>query len=72
MYLKFFACKQLALSFMYCTYTIMPSYNASLVLLLFLCIQDDGRVGDEFMKQIQPIATQIPYMVAPGNHEWLQ
>ncbi|XP_014257303.1 acid phosphatase type 7-like isoform X2 [Cimex lectularius] len=30
---------------------------------------DDGQVGDEFMKQIEPIAAYLPYMVAPGNHE---
>lgn len=35
-------------------------------------LQDDGRYGDDFMNQIQPIASEIPYMVAPGNHEWLE
>ncbi|XP_066983960.1 acid phosphatase type 7-like [Macrobrachium rosenbergii] len=30
---------------------------------------DNGRVGDEFMRQIQPIATLLPYMTVPGNHE---
>ena len=35
-------------------------------------VQEDGKVGDEFMTEIEPIATQVPYMVSPGNHEWLQ
>uniref|UniRef100_A0A8D9EJ63 Purple acid phosphatase n=1 Tax=Cacopsylla melanoneura TaxID=428564 RepID=A0A8D9EJ63_9HEMI len=30
---------------------------------------DDGRVGDQFMNQIQPIAAYLPYMVCVGNHE---
>ncbi len=29
----------------------------------------NGKTGDMFMNQIQPIASRIPYMVAPGNHE---
>ena len=31
--------------------------------------QDNGRVGDEFMRQIEPIAAYVPYMTAVGNHE---
>ena len=38
----------------------------------FLPLQEGGKVGDKFMEQVEPIATQVPYMVAPGNHEWLQ
>jgi len=30
---------------------------------------DDGRVGDEFMRQIESIAAYVPYMVCVGNHE---
>ncbi|CAF1414200.1 unnamed protein product [Rotaria sp. Silwood1] len=30
---------------------------------------DQSRVGDQFMNQIQEIATYVPYMVCPGNHE---
>ncbi|KAJ0407415.1 hypothetical protein ATCC90586_003825 [Pythium insidiosum] len=29
----------------------------------------DGRVGDIFMEEIEPIAASVPFMVAPGNHE---
>uniref|UniRef100_UPI003EB79A87 acid phosphatase type 7 precursor n=1 Tax=Danio rerio TaxID=7955 RepID=UPI003EB79A87 len=32
--------------------------------------EDNGRIGDEFMKQIQSIAAYVPYMTCPGNHEW--
>ncbi|XP_071535024.1 acid phosphatase type 7 isoform X2 [Panulirus ornatus] len=31
---------------------------------------DNARVGDEFMRQIQPIAAYVPYMTCPGNHEY--
>lgn len=30
---------------------------------------DNGQVGDEFMRQIEPIAANVPYMTCPGNHE---
>ncbi|EYB84919.1 hypothetical protein Y032_0307g2022 [Ancylostoma ceylanicum] len=30
---------------------------------------DNGRVGDEFMRQLEPIAAYVPYMTAVGNHE---
>jgi predicted phosphohydrolase len=30
---------------------------------------DEGRVGDRFMEQIEPISASLPYMVSPGNHE---
>ncbi|CAI9728181.1 acid phosphatase type 7 [Octopus vulgaris] len=30
---------------------------------------DNARMGDAFMRQIEPIAAYIPYMVCPGNHE---
>ncbi|CAD5225057.1 unnamed protein product [Bursaphelenchus okinawaensis] len=29
----------------------------------------DGKFGDEFMRQIEPMAAYLPYMVSPGNHE---
>lgn len=32
--------------------------------------QDNGRIGDEFMRQIESIAAYVPYMTCPGNHEW--
>ncbi|CAG0881669.1 unnamed protein product [Cyprideis torosa] len=31
---------------------------------------DNGRVGDKFMRLIEPIAAYIPYMTAVGNHEY--
>lgn len=30
---------------------------------------ENGRVGDQFMNQIQSIAAYAPYMVCVGNHE---
>lgn len=30
---------------------------------------EEGRIGDEFMKQIESIAAYVPYMTCPGNHE---
>uniref|UniRef100_T1JCQ8 Purple acid phosphatase n=1 Tax=Strigamia maritima TaxID=126957 RepID=T1JCQ8_STRMM len=30
---------------------------------------NNARVGDEFMRQIEPIATLVPYMACVGNHE---
>lgn len=30
---------------------------------------ENARVGDEFMRQIEPLAAYVPYMVCPGNHE---
>ncbi|KAK3881900.1 hypothetical protein Pcinc_013699 [Petrolisthes cinctipes] len=30
---------------------------------------DNARIGDTFMRQIQPIAAYVPYMTCPGNHE---
>lgn len=30
---------------------------------------DNGALGSQFLNSIQPIATKLPYMVCPGNHE---
>lgn len=30
---------------------------------------ENSLVGDQFMRQIEPIAAYLPYMVVPGNHE---
>uniref|UniRef100_A0A672H5U7 Purple acid phosphatase n=1 Tax=Salarias fasciatus TaxID=181472 RepID=A0A672H5U7_SALFA len=31
--------------------------------------EDNARIGDEFMRQIQSVAAYVPYMTCPGNHE---
>lgn len=31
--------------------------------------QGNARVGDDFMKQLEPIAAYVPYLTCPGNHE---
>ncbi|XP_071962723.1 acid phosphatase type 7-like isoform X2 [Antedon mediterranea] len=31
--------------------------------------EDNGRVGDMFMRQIESVAAYVPYMTAVGNHE---
>lgn len=30
---------------------------------------DSGRVGDTFMRQLEPIVAHVPYLVIAGNHE---
>ena len=34
-------------------------------------IQENGKRGDQFMRQIEPIAAYVPYMTCPGNHEYM-
>lgn len=34
-----------------------------------LVFQNDAKVGDEFMRQIEAIAAYVPYMTCVGNHE---
>ncbi|CAL4076892.1 unnamed protein product, partial [Meganyctiphanes norvegica] len=46
------------------------SYVQAVFIIKFLLELDNGRVGDQFMNQIQPIAAYVPYMTCPGNHEW--
>ena len=29
-----------------------------------------GRRGGAFLRHIEPVTAQLPYMVVPGNHEW--
>lgn len=31
---------------------------------------DNGRLGDSFMRQLEPIAAYVPYMTVVGNHEY--
>lgn len=42
----------------------------SLKTLLYLYQQNNSYVGDEFMRQIEPIAARVPYQTAVGNHEF--
>lgn len=30
---------------------------------------EEGKIGDRFMDMIEPVASKVPYMVTPGNHE---
>lgn len=30
---------------------------------------EDATVGDQYMRQIEPLAAYVPYMVCAGNHE---
>lgn len=32
-------------------------------------LQQNAEVGDEFMRQLEPVASYLPYMTCPGNHE---
>jgi len=32
--------------------------------------EHEGRRGDLFMEQVEPVASMVPYMTCPGNHEW--
>lgn len=31
---------------------------------------DNARNGDKFLNLIEPLASKLPYMTCPGNHEW--
>ena len=31
--------------------------------------EEEGRLGDRFMREIEPLAAYVPYMTAVGNHE---
>ena len=36
-----------------------------------LCLQDlGGRRAAQFLSKVQHVAGRLPYMVAPGNHEF--
>ncbi|KAI6194353.1 Purple acid phosphatase [Aphelenchoides besseyi] len=37
--------------------------------LAYDLIDHDGDVGDEFMRQIEPMAAYVPYMINVGNHD---
>uniref|UniRef100_A0AC35TVH7 Purple acid phosphatase n=1 Tax=Rhabditophanes sp. KR3021 TaxID=114890 RepID=A0AC35TVH7_9BILA len=32
--------------------------------------KNDGKVGDEFMREMEPAVAFVPFMVIPGNHEF--
>ena len=48
---------------------IDPALNKKNICVFVFCLQGDGCVGDEFLRQIEPIAAYVPYMTCPGNHE---
>ena len=56
-------------------YSLCKFHNADRIIFKliyffsFLYAQDNARVGDDFMNQIQAIAAYVPYMTCPGNHE---
>ena len=33
--------------------------------------QDNGKTGDLFMNQVEPVTANVPYMTLPGNHEMM-
>lgn len=41
----------------------MKFYNNNLI------SKENALIGDEFMRQIEPIAAYVPYLTCPGNHE---
>lgn len=30
---------------------------------------EDGEIGNQYLRMIEPVAASFPYMVAPGNHD---
>ena len=36
---------------------------------IYLHLQNESKVGDEFMRQIEAVAAYVPYMTCEGNHE---
>ena len=38
-------------------------------LVLLFVFKDEGEVGDSFMRLIEPMAANVPYMTCVGNHE---
>lgn len=45
-----------------------PTINALILLLLLQALQ--GRRASQFLDLVEPVASRLPYMVLPGNHEW--
>ena len=43
--------------------------SLSITIVCVIVCQNDAKVGDEFMRQIEAIAGYVPYMTVPGNHE---
>ena len=33
-------------------------------------LQDGGRRADDFLNMMEPVASSLPYMTCPGNHEY--
>ena len=54
--------------FVYLTFAVYLLLGYSLYTCIIYTIEEDRKVDDGFMTQIEPIATQVPI---PGNYEWL-
>ena len=50
-------------------FSALGNFTVYSIKFVLFQLKDDGTVGDTFMNNIQDVASRIPYMTAPGNHE---